>query len=105
MLKTPQRTAGAAIEHSAALCNVMTCIDTWIRAAYRTLDVDGFRQWRVQWLSLASARVKCRAPQNEEELHASCSLRDRHRSRRARIAGAVVGGRRTTTRRDGGVHA
>jgi len=50
MLKAPQRTAGAAIERSAAICNVMTCIDTWILAAYRTLDVDAFRRRRVQWL-------------------------------------------------------
>jgi len=27
-----------------------TCIDTWILAAYRTLDVDAFRRRRVQWL-------------------------------------------------------
>jgi hypothetical protein len=29
-----------AMQRSAAICNVMTRINTWIQAAYRTLDVD-----------------------------------------------------------------
>jgi hypothetical protein len=31
-----------AMQRSAAICNVMTRINTWIQAAYQTLDVDAF---------------------------------------------------------------
>jgi hypothetical protein len=55
------------MQRSAAICNVVTRIKVWIQTTYRTLDVDSFRRRRVQWFSLASARVKCRAPRTKEE--------------------------------------
>ena len=104
MLKTPQRTARAAIERSAAICNVIpvSIRGFWPRIGHWTLTrsadggFNGFARER-------SSELPC--TRTKEELHASCSLCDRHRSRRARIAGAVVGRGRTTPRRHGGVHA